>query len=304
MLKKNKSVLLIGSDGFLGKYFKEVLEKNGNEVLTWDVSSGQDICEPLDLPRVDYVINSAGIASPEKYMKKPIETMDVSYIGSKNVLDYCVREKVESVLMFSSSEVYGTPSPDCIPTKENYIGAIPTRSSRSCYDIGKQALETLCYLYYNIYSVPVKVARPFNFYGKHMGLNDNRVLSNWMKNLFNDEDIEIYGDGKQTRTFCYVEDGIKMCLGLLEKGRDGEVYNIGNPTPELTMEELAEIFCHTFDYEGRYKVKDYPIFYPKEEPLRRCPNIDKVVRDTGIQPKISLSEGLKKMFDYFKTLQK
>ncbi len=304
MLKKNKSVLLIGSDGFLGKYFQEVLEENGNDFLTWDISSGQDICEPINLPRFDYVINAAGIASPEKYVKKPVETMDVSYIGSKNVLDYCVREKVESVLMFSSSEVYGTPTPDCIPTKEDYIGSIPTRNSRSCYDIGKQVLETLCYVYRNLYSLPVKVVRPFNFYGKYMGLNDNRVLSNWMRNFLKNEDIDIYGDGNQTRTFCYVEDGIKMSLGVLERGRNGEVYNIGNPTPELTMKELADIFCAAFSYEGRCKVKGYPDFYPKEEPLRRCPNIDKVVTDTGIQPKISLNEGLQKMFDYFKTLQK
>lgn len=203
MLDSSKSVLLIGSDGFLGNWFKDYLRANGNTYYCYDIRDGNDICESiLHLPKCDYVVNCAGIASPEKYMKKPAETMDVSYIGTKNVLEYCIKHNVESVLMFSSSEVYGTPDKANIPTKEDYIGTIPTRSSRSCYDIGKQVLETLCYIYHNIHGVNVKVVRPFNFYGPHMGINDNRVLSNWMRNYLNNEDIIVYGDGNQTRTFC------------------------------------------------------------------------------------------------------
>jgi len=303
MIDKSKSVLLIGSDGFLGNWFKDIFSENGNELLCYDIQNGNDICKPLKLKRYDYVINCAGIASPEKYMEKPIETMDVSYIGTKNVLDYCVDNEVESVLMFSSSEVYGTPEPNSIPTKEDYIGTIPTRSSRSCYDIGKQVLETLCYIYYNKHNLPVKVVRPFNFYGPYMGINDNRVLSNWMRNYLKDDDIMVYGDGNQTRTFCYVEDGIDMCLGVLVNGKNGEIYNAGNPTPELTMKELAEIFCNTLDYNDRYIIRDYPNFYPKDEPLRRCPNIDKVVKDTGVQPKTTLKVGLKKMLEYFREVE-
>jgi len=300
MVDKSKTVLLIGSDGFLGKWFKDFLTKNGNEFRCYDIENGDDICKSLDdLPRYDYVINCAGIASPEKYMKKPVETLDVSYVGTKNVLDYCVKHKIESVIMYSSSEVYGTPTRDNIPTKETYIGTIPTRNSRSCYDIGKQVLETLCYIYFNTYGVNVKVIRPFNFYGPHMGINDNRVLSNWMRNYLNDEDIVVYGDGQQTRTFCYAGDGIDMCLGVLVNGKNGEVYNVGNPTPELTMVELAKVFCDVLNYEGRYVIKDYPNYYPKDEPLRRCANIDKVVRDTSIQPKVTLQDGLLEMLDYF-----
>ena len=300
MIDNSKSVLLIGSDGFLGNWFRDILDENGNKYATYDIQSGNDICDGMgDIPRYDYVINCAGIASPEKYMKQPVETMDVSYIGTKNVLDYCVENKVESVLMFSSSEVYGTPESISIPTKEDYIGTIPTRSSRSCYDIGKQVLETLCHIYHNKHNVPVKVVRPFNFYGAYMGINDNRVLSNWMRSMLRDEDIMIYGDGKQTRTFCYAEDGINMCLGVLINGKNGEIYNVGNPTPELTMIDLAKVFCNVLDYNDRYVIRDYPNFYPKDEPLRRCPNIDKVVRDTGIQPKTTLDIGLKKMLKYF-----
>jgi len=297
---KNKTVLLIGSNGFLGNWFKSVFEHLDINFLGYDISEGKNICDPIDLPRFDYVINCAGIASPEKYMQMPVETMDVSYIGTKNVLDYCVKHSVESVLMFSSSEVYGTPDPNSIPTKEDYIGTIPTRSSRSCYDIGKQVLETLTYIYFNKYKTPIKVARPFNFYGPYMGINDNRVLSNWMRNYLNGQNIVVYGDGKQTRTFCYAADGIAMLLGVLINGKDGEIYNVGNPTPELSVKELAEIFCSILDYEDKFVTQSYPSDYPAEEPLRRCANVDKVVKHTGIQPGTSLQTGLLKMLEYYK----
>ncbi len=298
---QNKKVLLIGSNGFLGNWFKDFFEYFQIEYMTYDIQDNKehDICKPIELPRYDYVINCAGIASPEKYMKKPIETMDVSYLGTKNVLEYCRKNNVESVLFFSSSEVYGTPNKNSIPTKESYIGSIPTRGSRSCYDIGKQALETLCFIYHNEYKMPIKVVRPFNFYGPYMGINDNRVLSNWMRCFINQEELMIYGDGEQTRTFCYAADGIAMCLAVLLEGEQGEVYNVGNPTPELSMLELAKIFCSSLNHSSGYVVRDYPNHYPSDEPLRRCPNIDKVVKQTGASPYTTLNTGLKKMLTYF-----
>lgn len=299
-LFKNKKVLLIGSEGFLGNWFKDLFNHYGIEFLAYDISEGHNICDEINIPRYDYVINCAGIASPEKYVQMPVETMDVSYIGTKNVLEYCLKNDVESVLMFSSSEVYGTPPADCIPTKEDYIGTIPTRSSRSCYDIGKQVLETLTYIYHKKYNVPVKVNRLFNIYGPYMGINDNRVLSNWMRNYLKNEKITVYGNGKQTRTFCYASDAIAMLLGILLDGQNGEIYNVGNPTPELSMEELAEVFCNTLDYQDNYEIKDYPEDYPSEEPLRRCPNVDKVAKHTGIQSSVSLQTGLVKMLNYYK----
>ena len=266
---KGKTVLLVGSDGFLGNWFADFFDYHDIEYLKYDIHSGNDICREINIKRYDYVINCAGIASPEKYMKKPVETMDVSYIGTKNVLDYCRDKSVESVLMFSSSEVYGTPDKDSIPTKEEYVGRIPTRGNRSCYDIGKQALETLTNIYYNKFNTPIKVVRPFNFYGPYMGLNDNRVLSNWMRNYLNDTEIVVYGNGNQTRTFCYAADGIAMCLEILLNGKNGELYNVGNPSPELSMNELAEIFCEVLDY-NKFENKNYPSDYPSDEPLRRC----------------------------------
>lgn len=299
---KGKNVLLIGSSGFLGNWFAEVFDYLDIEYLKFDPSENPDydVNKPINLPRYDYVINCAGIASPEKYMEEPILTMDISYIGTKNVLDYCNKHKVESVLLFSSSEVYGTPVSTAIPTKEDYIGSIPTRGNRSCYDIGKQVLETLCHIYYNEFNTPIKVVRPFNMFGPYMGINDNRVLSNWMRCYLKNEKITVYGDGQQTRTFCYAGDGIAMMLEVLLKGENGEIYNVGNSSPELNMVQLAEKFYEALDSEPNFELIEYPGFYPSDEPLRRCPNIDKVVQHTNILPKTDLKTGIVRMLEYFK----
>lgn len=305
-----KKVMLIGSNGFLGRWFCDFFKHNQIETLCMDNNicstntyfeyKEHNICESIPTnDRYDFIINCAGIASPEKYLQNPVDTLDVSYIGTKNILEYAKRVNPESVLMFSSSEVYGTPDKKNIPTKETYIGAIPTRSSRSCYDIGKQVLETLSYVYYNKYKTPVKVVRPFNAYGPHMGPGDNRVLSKWMKSCINNEKIKIYGDGKQTRTFCYAADCICMMLGVLLEGDSGEIYNVGSNTPEINMVELAEKLYDTLGIEKNYEIIEYPEEYPSDEPTRRCPNIDKTVKKTNVHPYTSLNTGLKKMHKYF-----
>lgn len=294
---KDKTVLLIGSNGFLGNWFSDLFDYTGITYTKYDITDGKDICNEITLPRHDYVINCAGIASPEKYVKMPVETLDVSYIGTRNVLEYCKKHKVESLLMFSSSEVYGTPDPHAIPTKEEYIGTIPTMSSRSCYDIGKQVLETLSYIYYNKHGVNLKIIRPFNVYGPHMGLSDNRVLSNWFSAYIHGVPIKVYGDGKQTRTFCYASDAIAMMMGVLLNGRNGEVYNVGNPQPEINMTDFAKLFCENVG--GEYIQETYPNKYPSDEPIRRCPNIDKVKKTTNIEPIVDLKLGLKKMKEFY-----
>ena len=311
---KDKSVLLVGSNGFLGRWFYDYFKNIGVEVLCLDndISATDSTAEyrkcdiTLGLPvrkRYDYVINCAGIASPEKYQKYPIETLDVSYAGTKNVLEYCKKFNVESILMFSSSEVYGTPDKDNIPTKENYTGAVPTMGSRSCYDIGKQALEALSHVYYSKFGVPVKIVRPFNFYGPYMGVKDNRVLSNFMNNFLDDIPNKIYGDGKQTRTFCYVADGISLALNVLLDGAPGEVYNIGNPKPEISIIQLAEIFYKSLEKESNFKIVNYPDDYPSDEPLRRCPCINKVINLSGKKDFVSLEDGIRKMRTYFEEVR-
>jgi UDP-glucuronate decarboxylase len=297
----NKKVLLIGSNGFLGQWFADFFDHNTIEYLKYDVTDGRDICTPLDdIGRYDFVVNCAGVASPEKYMKNPMSPLDVSYIGTKNVLEYCLKHDIESVLLFSSSEVYGTPPPSAIPTSEDFTGTIPTMSNRSCYDIGKQVLETLVYTYHSQNQVRAKMVRPFNMYGPYMGLTDGRVLSNWMRNYLKEEKISIYGNGLQTRTFCYAADGISMMLGVLLDGRDGEVYNVGNSSPELNIVELATHFYSALESPPQYEVQEYPNSYPSDEPTRRCPDIQKVIETTQIQPSIPLHIGIRKMYEYYK----
>ena len=207
---------------------------------------------------------------------------------------------VKSILCFSSSEVYGTPDKDNIPTTEKYIGSIPTMSGRSCYDIGKKVLETLCHVYNEKYDTPVKVIRPFNLYGPKMGLHDNRVLPNFISNVINDRPLKVYGDGNQTRTFCYISDAVVMIIKLLLSGESGEIYNIGNLKPEIRMTDLAKTVCDVLNKTRNIEVVEYPDFYPSDEPLRRCPDISKVSSCIDYEAKVSLNDGLVKMYNYYK----
>lgn len=322
---KNKTVLLTGSGGFLGRWFVQVFDYLNQEYLNNTLtlicleshivndnnithkSIKLDITKSLSedleknkIKNIDYILNCAGIASPEKYQKFPIETLDVSYLGTKNILDLSFKYKVESIMLFSSSEVYGTPRKDAIPTKETYIGSIPTTSNRSCYDIGKQVLETLGYVYFNKFKTPIKTVRPFNIYGPFMDVNDKRVLPNFVKSFIKNEPIKIYGDGKQTRTFCYIADSIVMFLKILLNGENGECYNIGNPNPEISMIKLAKLFYKSLGSKNYAELIPYPNAYPSDEPLRRCPDISKTIKITKFKPQIKLEDGIKKMFDYIK----
>ena len=213
---RGKTILITGSNGFLGRWFSDVLNHMNENVLN---NSCTIICADNNIVRddkrpdsivlnicnkiypamigvdeLDYIINCAGIASPKIYKNYPVETLDVSYMGTKNILELGEEMNVKSILCFSSSEVYGTPDKDNIPTTENYTGIIPTMSERSCYDVGKEVLETLSYVYHKKYGSPVKVVRPFNLYGPKMGVNDNRVFPNFIGNALIDEiSLEIGG---------------------------------------------------------------------------------------------------------------
>lgn len=317
---RNKTILITGSNGFLGRWFSDVfryINENvldescniicaDNNIVRKDKRADSivlDICNKIELDNIDkldFIINCAGIASPKIYKNYPLETLDVSYMGTKNVLELAKHFDVESVLCFSSSEVYGTPDKDNIPTTERYIGLIPTMGDRSCYDIGKKVLETLCHVYYEQSDVPVKVVRPFNLYGPKMGLHDNRVLPNFISNIIKNKSLKVYGDGEQTRTFCYISDAVVMMIKLLLNGESGQLYNIGNTNPEIGMEDLANVVSNIIDGHSGVEIIEYPDFYPSDEPLRRCPDISKTYSCVGYEPKISLEDGITKMYDYYK----
>ena len=252
-LLENKTFLITGSRGFLGRTIISFLQhlndtrfRGGKEVkiIAMDYED-HDICKPLNsvLPDgdIDYIFNCAGIASPKKYLKAPVETLDVSYLGTKNIFDVAMDRNTSSIIMYSSSEVYGTPSPEDIPTKESVDGAVSTFGNRSCYDIGKNVLESLSYVYHTKYGVPVNVLRPFNLYGPLMDINDGRIIPNICKAMLEDRDFSIYGNGLQTRTYCYVADAMVYMFSVLLSDSFGEIYNIGSDDEELSATQLSEI---------------------------------------------------------------
>jgi UDP-glucuronate decarboxylase len=256
---------------------------------------------PADV-QSDFVIHAASIASPTYYRQYPIETMDANVLGLRNVLDHAVerfekRQPLKGILFFSSSEVYGDPLPDMIPTDESYRGNVSTISPRSCYDEAKRFGEALCAAFYRAHSLPVTIARPFNNYGPGMALDDRRVLADFMTNVLGETDIVILSDGRPTRTFCYVADAVMGYYKVLINGRPCEPYNIGADAPEISMLDLAQLVAEVgrehCGYQGKViHSKSEDADYLVDNPQRRCPSLAKARAELGYVPRIGLKEGI------------
>lgn len=270
-----------------------------------------DITNPLpaDIGSFQFIIHAASIASPTFYRKYPIETMDANVNGLRYLLEYCRQQKdagtpVEGFLFYSTSEIYGDPTPADIPTPETYRGNVSCTGPRACYDESKRYGETLCVNFAQQYELPIKTARPFNNYGPGLKITDRRVLPDFVRDVFNGRDIVMLSDGAPTRTFCYIADAIVGYYKILAKGRPGEAYNIGVETPEISMAELAErvvtLAKELWGYEGKVvrqasADKDYLV----DNPNRRCPIIDKARADLGYDPSITIDEGLKRSMVWY-----
>lgn len=321
-----KHILLTGGRGFLGRYFTAVfqhlnlklLKENPVRLTVMDnlISAGpegahipsiehitflqHDCIKPLpDIGKVDFILHAAGIASPAHYRKYPLETLEVATTGLKNSLELARRNPGCRIAFFSSSEIYGDPDRLNIPTRESYRGNVACLGPRACYDMSKRLGETLVQIYQQQYGVHGTIIRPFNVYGPGMQKTDYRVLPNFGARLMEGKPLQIYGHGDQTRTFCYVTDAIGGFLRVLMEGVPGEPYNIGNPSPEISMKALAVEVARAL---GRDKVDfdvvDYPDTYPADEPNRRCPDISKAAQQLGYAPRVSLEDGLKRFFDW------
>jgi dTDP-glucose 4,6-dehydratase/UDP-glucuronate decarboxylase len=271
-----------------------------------------DITQPLpdELGSFEFIIHAASIASPTFYRKYPIETMDANVNGLRLILDRCVNdESTKGLLYFSTSEIYGDPYKDDIPTPETYRGNVSCTGPRACYDESKRFGETLCTSFSQVHNVPVKIARPFNNYGPGLKISDGRVLPDFCSNIFLNQDIVLLSDGSPTRTFCYVSDAITGYFKILFSGRNGEAYNIGVESPEISMLELAEkvikIGSDHFGYNGKLiygksSEKDYLI----DNPQRRCPIIEKAKKELNYKPKVDINNGLlKSMYWYSENLK-
>lgn len=324
-LISGKTFLITGGSGFLGKYMVGALlylnehtlakpakiividnyitsSKSGNAIknksikyIERDVTKNVQINSP-----VDYIIHAAGIASPIYYKKYPLETIDVAINGTRNMLELAKKKKVKSFLFFSSSEIYGDPAPSDLPTKETYWGNVSSTGPRSLYDESKRLGETLCMVYYNYFQVPTKVVRPFNVFGPGMGAKDYRVVPNFIRCMLKHEPVPVHGAGKQTRTFCYISDGVAGFLLTLLIGKPGEVYNVGSNQKEISMNKLAKVFQSISNEAIEIKNVNYPEYYPLGEPYRRCPDVSKIKRELKYRPKVGLEKGLLRTIEWCK----
>lgn len=271
----------------------------------------QDMIQPLpaDMGDFQYIIHAAGIASPKFYRKYPLQTIDANINGLRNLLDYSVRQAergraVEGVLFYSSSEIYGDPSVDAIPTPEDYRGNVSCTGPRACYDESKRFGETICVTFARQYGVPVKMARPFNNYGPGLKITDGRVLPDFARDVLSGRDIVMYSDGSPKRTFCYSADAITGYYKVLVKGHPGEAYNVGIERPEISMAELAEkviaIARELFGYRGKLvRGKSAEADYLVDNPNRRCPIIEKARSHLGYNPSILVDDGLRRSLIWY-----
>jgi len=308
-----KKILVTGGAGFLGSHLCEVLLDDGNEVLCVDnyfTGNKTNILPLLENPRfelmrhdvtfplyveVDEIYNLACPASPIHYQHDPVQTTKTSVHGAINMLGLAKRVNAK-ILQASTSEVYGDPSVH--PQTEDYWGNVNPIGIRSCYDEGKRCAETLFFDYYRQHDLRIKVMRIFNTYGPRMHPDDGRVVSNFIVQALKGEDITIYGDGSQTRSFCYVDDLIRGMVALMNSNDDvtGPI-NIGNPN-EFTILQLAEAVKSMIDSSSTIVMKELP----SDDPKQRKPNIDLAKSALNWQPSIELEQGLVKTIDYFRSM--
>lgn len=308
-----KRILVTGGAGFLGSHLCERLVGDGHDVICLDnffTSQKSNVSHLLDEPNfelirhdvthplfleVDEIYNLACPAAPGHYQYNPIKTMKTSVMGAINMLGMAKRCRAK-VLQASTSEVYGDP--EVHPQPESYRGSVNPVGVRSCYDEGKRAAETLFMDYHRMNRVNIRLVRIFNTYGPRMHPYDGRVVSNFIRQALADEDITIFGDGSQTRSFCYRDDLIEGIIRMMN-GSDEFVgpVNIGNPG-EFTIRELAEVVIELTG--SKSKMIEMPL--PADDPTQRQPDITLAKKHLGWEPKVALREGLKKTIEWFKAI--
>jgi dTDP-glucose 4,6-dehydratase len=308
-----KKAVVAGGAGFVGSHLCDLLLEKGMQVICVDnLITGRksnishlignknfkflevDISKD-EIPEtgIDYIFHLASPASPVDYQKNPEETALVNSVGTRNLLILADKNKAR-LLFASTSEIYGDPLEH--PQKETYWGNVNSYGPRSCYDESKRFGEALIYIYIHKYDVDARIVRIFNTYGPRMQKNDGRVVSNFINQALENRPLTIYGDGTQTRSFCYVSDLVEAIVKvILKDGLKGEVFNLGNPG-EYTMLELAEKIKHLMDSKSEIVFKPLP----KDDPKKRRPDISKAKAILGWEPKVLVDEGLGKTIEYYK----
>ena len=329
----NSTVLVTGCAGFLGFYMMQFFAAEAEELGIKKIigldnfmlgtpgwieqlkSNPRMSIQKFDIIRdniadiegaaeADLIIHMASIASPMFYRKYPIETLDANIWGLRSLLDFYAPRGVKGFLFFSSSELYGDPDTEHVPTSEDYNGNVCPTGPRACYDESKRFGETMCMLFAQKFNMPIGVARPLNNYGPGMRIGDKRVPAEFALAVMENRDIEILSNGTPTRTFCYIADSVCGYFKILLHGKY-DYFNIGIEKPEITITQLAEIYAKAgrdiFGYQGevRYAVSEDKE-YLTNNPQRRCPRIDKARRLLGYNPTISVEEGVTRFLQYLK----
>jgi len=305
-------IVVLGAAGFLGSHLCDQLINREDEVVGIDdlsSSSGKNI-EQLEshpgfrfikadisdgIPKIgniDAVLNFASPASPPRYLATPIQTLRTGSIGTENALRFALENNAR-FLMASTSEVYGDPA--VTPQAESYWGNVNSIGERSCYDEAKRYAEALCMAYWREHNANIGIIRIFNTYGPRLDPMDGRVVSNFVCQSIQGHDLTVYGDGSQTRSFCYVDDQVQGVLAMLDSNERGPI-NIGNPT-EFTMLELADIVMELTNSKSQVVYKPLP----SDDPLQRCPDITRAQTLLNWSPTIDLRQGLTRTIEWFKT---
>lgn len=307
-----KTILIAGGCGFIGSNLCAYLIQNNNKVICVDnfytgninnvnaimnhenfILIQHDIIEPIFIEQdIDEIYHLACPASPPKYQEDPIYTCKINFIGTMNLLGLA-KEKNAKILLSSTSEIYGEPK--ISPQPEIYRGNVNTIGIRSCYDEGKRVAETLMMDYHKVHNIDTKIARIFNTYGPFMDKDDGRVVTNFVKQMLMNQDITIYGDGSQTRSFCYIDDQINGLVKLMESDCHDPI-NIGNPN-EISIRELIRILQTKIDTSSQITYRSLP----EDDPTNRRPDITKAKELLKWHPEVELEEGIKKTIEYLRT---
>lgn len=306
-----KTVVVTGGAGFIGSHLCDYLINKGFKVICVDnlitgnlenishLSKNKrfefikhDITKYINIPgKVDYILDFASPASPIDYLKYPIQTLKVGSLGVHNCLGLA-KLKRATFLLASTSEIYGDPLVH--PQKEDYWGNVNTIGPRGCYDEAKRFAEALTTAYHRVHKIDTKIVRIFNTYGERMRLNDGRVVPNFISQALKGGDITVYGNGKQTRSFCYISDLVEGIYKLLISDFN-EPVNLGNPD-EKTILQFAKIIIKLTDSKSKIIFKPLPV----DDPKQRCPDISRAKKILKWKPKVSLEEGLKRTIDWFR----
>ncbi len=314
-----KVFLITGGSGFIGSWFCDVLNFLGAKIICVDdLSTGSlenishlknsknfefiqaNISNFKTDKKIDYLVHMASIAAPEVYTQYPIDTLDVNVLGTRNVLEIAKEKNVKAFLYTSTSEVYGNPPDSMVPTPESYYGFVNPVGGRSMYDESKRCAEAYCISYFNKFGLPIRIARIFNTYGPRLDIKKTtsygRALIKFIYQSLSNAEVTVYGDGTQTRSFCYITDTIIGLFKLLLTPKiDGQIVNIGNNN-ELSILELAEKIIQLSGSSSKITFHQLP----KDDPLRRCPDLTLAKNILDYYPRVFLDDGLKRTIEWVK----